>query len=518
MAVKWFGGAETGDLREMALPGNAVIETSITYPGGAYAYRHAQDAAQAARCSVLMAATTFYTRSHNYFHVTTPPSVDSDYGIIWGTNTAETAQPLEVRLRVTTAGVLSLVLWNWTTNLQVGSPFGISADTWYTIETESVISATVGVLELKVNNVVVATGSGLNTGVETIDRLYLPLLFPVTALNSFVGYTIADDIICGTDAYFGEGICVARQGTAGTPTYDSFTKVGAATAALCWSDTPFNASTNCTSIVNGGAQTMLTAPFDVTQSGHGLGTIDPLDVINACKTSLIGKVAVATTHSIRRRLSGVNTDTSKSITTSDKYFDDGVWTDSLADLNSSEIGVLHGANVNLLTIEDVWLIVDYAPVGLPWLFQTPDTPFSKAIIQESPFPIDPYPKPTALVFANLAILPEAFPALNLSKIREHPSLLDPHPKPPVPSLINWSMLPEAYPLAKMPRIQDARIMFNPNPIGPGPGSLDWWVLTETPRWTSWMGRILGQVYFDGLIQIGVPTAQLFNLKTAGVGL
>lgn len=514
MSIVFFSGFETGTItgeKWTLFSGTPAIESTIVH-GGAYSCKInvTGTANPTLRSPALTGMSSTWARVYLRCHTNVNPPAQQIYECI--RFAAGGVFPGEVNRVTNTNGTLALRLSYLGT--PVGADYPIVADTWYCVELYCKISATVGAVEMRIDQVVVATGSNLNTGTTNIVNFDIKAQSISTAnIDNYF-----DDVVVSNSAYPGPGRCIARQGIAGTPTYDSFTKNGAATAALCWSDTPFNTGTNCTSIVNGGAQTMLTAPFNVTQSGHGIDTINELDTINACRTIIYGKVAVATTHSIRRRLSGVDTDTSISVTTADTFLNEGIWTDSLANLNSSEIGVLHGANVNLLTIEDVWLMVDYTPVGLPWLFQSSDQPFPSVKVSDFQFPEDPYPRPTALAFTSWTTLPEALPALNLSRVLESPTLLDPYPRPAVPSLMNWAFLPEFCPLPNSLRIREAEIMLNPNPIGLGPSSLDWWVLIGSPYLLNWYGRILGQAYFDGLVQIGVPTAQLFNLKTAGVGL
>ena len=59
--------------------------------------------------------------------------------------------------------------------------------------------------------------------------------------------------------------------------------------------------------------------------------------------------------------SSIDTDTTKTLTTSDAYYDDGVWTDTLTNINAAEIGGVKsgGAGGQSMQIEDCWLMVDY---------------------------------------------------------------------------------------------------------------------------------------------------------------
>ena len=110
---------------------------------------------------------------------------------------------------------------------------------------------------------------------------------------------------------------------------------------------------------------MIVAPFSKVQAGYGAQCIGANDKINACKTALIGKRATSGNPLIRRRIGGSNTDTAKAMTASDAYYDDGIWTTTNANLDTAEAGCVKAADVNLTTIEDVWIMVDYSPGLIP---------------------------------------------------------------------------------------------------------------------------------------------------------
>jgi hypothetical protein len=65
--------------------------------------------------------------------------------------------------------------------------------------------------------------------------------------------------------------------------------------------------------------------------------------------------------SIRRRLAAADTDSAITLTTSDAYFETAIFTDTLANLNAGEAGILHGSNSFVQTVEDVWMMVSYTP-------------------------------------------------------------------------------------------------------------------------------------------------------------
>ena len=110
---------------------------------------------------------------------------------------------------------------------------------------------------------------------------------------------------------------------------------------------------------------MLVAPFSATQSGHGSEVIGAGDTINACKAAAIAKTAVAGNMDIRRRINGADTDVTVTLTTSDAYYDGGIFTTTTALLDSAEIGVKNDLIATLETVEDMWLMVDYTDNLLP---------------------------------------------------------------------------------------------------------------------------------------------------------
>ncbi len=164
----------------------------------------------------------------------------------------------------------------------------------------------------------------------------------------------------GTLTNPGRGSCIARQGVAGTPTYNAWTKNGAATAALCWSNTGFSTSTNCSDNVLNDAQTMLVAPFSTTQAPHGNEVLRSNFTINACKVVMVAKTASAGNTTMRRRVGGGDTDETKALTTTDTYYQTTTFfTDTVANLDAYEIGVANAQVATLQTVEDMWLMVDF---------------------------------------------------------------------------------------------------------------------------------------------------------------
>ena len=256
---------------------------------------------------------------------------------------------------------------------QVGSNYPISLNTWYCVEHKLSMSTTSGISEMRVNTQVVASAIGISTNPGSIVIAAIEQFdyIGTTTTNATIYF---DDIFIGTLGYPGYGVSIARQGIAGTPTYDQWTKNGAATSALCWSTTPFSTAQNCTGTANQ-AQTMLTGSFSSSGSGvQGPGIIPSNATINGCKTGIVGKYTTpGTTFYIRRILNGIVNDTPIQLGSTDNWYDDaesylnpsatlvvgsGPWISSLTYLNGAQVGATL-LNTEAAQVEDAWLLVDY---------------------------------------------------------------------------------------------------------------------------------------------------------------
>lgn len=166
---------------------------------------------------------------------------------------------------------------------------------------------------------------------------------------------------------------VARQGIAGTPTYNTGTKVGGTTGANCMSDTPFDTTNYITQATNGNFQTMNVAPFstDPGRTVEGTQAISANATIIGAKVVMVGKSSASTgtarNLSIRRRSASVDTDTALSgttVPTVDGGLQSEVFTDTLAHLDAYEIGYgKTGATASTITCRDMWLMVCYIPAA-----------------------------------------------------------------------------------------------------------------------------------------------------------
>src|ERR1700730_6422761 len=256
-AVKYFTGFETGDGSELnSLGAGASVQTG-TIRTGNYAL-----SAGTSAVSTLVAGLNLATATARfYFYNTGTPGADNN---IWRCARSD-GTSLYV-LRFSTNNKIKIVDGNATSGITTteGSTV-ISANTCARIEGAFDVSAG-GLAQIYVNG-----NQDINithsNGVSNIDQ------YGVTPS----GYYYDDILVMAGTIPPGAGQCIARQGKSGTPTYDQWTKNGAPTAWQVWSETPFNATNNCTNAVSGNAQTMLVAPFSVAQAGHGDQIVSSLD-------------------------------------------------------------------------------------------------------------------------------------------------------------------------------------------------------------------------------------------------
>lgn len=345
MTVVYINGFETGDLSQLDTVGaGAAIETTNVRTGG-YSFKYGT-----ATCKFVVAGIAT-TQSAVRLCIKTSAAPSATQGLLVENPNTTTRLRLTLNLTtgflgVTDAGVtLGLVTTAGSINVCDGSFHVI--DLTYDL-------AAGGVVKVWVDNTLDINVTHTSDVSATTTTSW--------GCNGFATAVIYMDdlrIDKGTLTQIGAGQIIARQGLAGTPTYDAWTKNGAATAALCWSDTPFGTGTNCTSSTSAAAQTMLIAPFSAAQAGHGTQVVNAQDTVNAAKTALIIKRATSGNPKIRRRVNGSDTDTAIVATAADKYFDDGIWTTTVANLDLLEAGVVKAADANLTTVEDVWVMVDY---------------------------------------------------------------------------------------------------------------------------------------------------------------
>lgn len=351
----FFTGFETGDASEVNMVAAGGSIQGSTVRSGAYALKCADD-------GVTLFTNMSATQSVARFWIRVPSLPGSIIPLLVEAKTAGAVA--RTVLSIKTDGTLQVSDNAATLGLvTTGGTHAIATNTWTMVEFALDLAAG-GIVKTWVSGTLdINTTHSSNVSAAVTDTYSL---FGQVSPNE----VFLDDIRVdqGGVTRIGDGKTIARQGKAGTPTYNSWTKNGDTTAALCWSETPFSTGKNCSSSSSAAAQTMLVEKFSITQSGHGSEVIGAGYTINACKTSIIGKRATSGNPSIRRRIGGVDTDTAKTLTASDTYFDDGVWTTTTANLDSMEAGMVKAADANLTTIEDVWVHVEYIPlVGRSYL-------------------------------------------------------------------------------------------------------------------------------------------------------
>ncbi len=339
----WFSGFEIGDGSELPSLGAGNSVQGVTFRSGAYALKVSAAAAQ---------LVTSLSATRSVFRCYFQSPTQSNIAFI-----KELAAPTTNRMLVTLKGNGTLQVSDAGSTLGLTTLAGstvLSVNTWYRVEV-AVDLAAGGAIKVWINGALEITTTHTNDVSATVTTGYR--VQGVANPNEYYFDDCRIDV--GGIAPIGPGQCIARQGKAGTPFYNSWTKNGAATAALCWSDTPFSAATNCSDNVLSDAQTMLVAPFSATQAGHGVESIGVNDVVNACRVAMIAKSAVAGNTSIRRRVGGVDTDAVRALTTSDNYCEGDVFIDTITNLDGYEIGVRNTLVATLETVEDMWLLVDY---------------------------------------------------------------------------------------------------------------------------------------------------------------
>ena len=348
-SVQYFTGFETGDASEVSAVGAGNSVQSSTVRTGGYALKAAGASAGCSLTTTLSATQLVY---RGYIQLSGVPAQTRDcFRELVGSTPRLRLELLTTRKLTALdggTGTLGLTGVNGTTVLNTGQ--------WYRIEVVLDLAAG-GVVQVYIDGVI-----EINT-THTSDVTAAP----TTTVNVYGDSTngvFYDDIRIDTGGLnlIGAGHCAMRQGVAGTPTYDAWTKTGTTTSALAWSETPFSATKNCNDTSLSAKQTMLVALFST-----GTPAISSGATINACKIALVGKSSVtaggAGNFDILRRVGGADTVTAATFTTADKYFQTEIFTDTTANLDAYEVGAQHLSVAATHTVEDVWMMVDYTPVA-----------------------------------------------------------------------------------------------------------------------------------------------------------
>lgn len=349
-AVAYFTGFETGDTSEVA-PTSAPTVQSTTVRTGGYAMKLAAAGSASFTYPIGGGLASTNTVWRGYFRTTAA-------GNTTGFVVALLAVDQNTGIKITFNASRQLVLTSSNSGETATGTTVLAVNTWYRLEVTYDSSTGLGAAAVYVNGNLDSTITETNGIPVTIDLCQ-------HVRDSGADFFF-DDIRVDTGglALIGDGATIARQGIAGTPTYNAWTKNGAATAALCWSDTPFAAATNCSDAVLNDAQTMAVGLFsaDPSRAVEGPNYLAAGVTINAVKVAMVAKTASAGSISIRRRQGGVDTDTVKTLTTADAYYQSEIFTDTQANLDSYEIGVKNGHAATSETVEDMWMMVEAASV------------------------------------------------------------------------------------------------------------------------------------------------------------
>jgi hypothetical protein len=365
-AVLFMSGAETGTVTGITGEFNhhqhqncsqgTVTADTTTVRTGAYSLKVVSGGHNDVRFGSVL--NDWYIRA--YIYMTAYPSSDTN---VWETLDSGTCGSETRRLRVwiRTDGTFAWSLLGGGYVATGATPLPLNQ--WNLLETRVRAHASAGGVELKLNNITEFTSLGTDT--SAIGSISISF-GPRDGGGQSIYY---DDIQVSNSAYPGPGRIITRQGLAGTPTYDVWTKSGCATSDVCWSDTPFGTGTNTNWNVSGtDKQTMLVESFSVTQAGHGTQVITDSDTISTAKIVYVMDCGAGTcTTDGMRRVAGVDTFISigrNDSTTGDYCYasidaSGNNFVPSLANLNSMEAGVRHNTDTLTTTIYDVWVMVDY---------------------------------------------------------------------------------------------------------------------------------------------------------------
>jgi hypothetical protein len=362
MARVFLAGFETGDFAELVSAGTESAIESTIVTRGAYSCKFTTRSPTSSLTPVNSLNGARYRIKTSIYLPSGAPASNTGYQIFnpWSAGAAVCDNYLEHQTDNS--------LWwaffdanNASTYTQIT---GWTFDQWHTVELDVQIGAGTGTVSLYIDGALLATLSSQQLGAANITQFFMGWCYGTTGRNYYYDDIEVDDAnLCGIS------YVIARQIKAGTPTYNTWTKVGGTTIDQVWSDTPFSATkdANSGSTTAARAQTGLVSSFSATQAGHGTGVINAGETINGIKVGLVAKTSNTASGgsagNIRRRFAGVDTDTGVTLTTGDAYYETGIFTDSLANLNASEIGFNKPTTSAALiqTVEDVWAIASWSP-------------------------------------------------------------------------------------------------------------------------------------------------------------
>lgn len=340
-----FGsGGEVGTLTEFgAAPGASLIFSPVRT--GNYAIRLAPTSSGTAYVQ-LPQSLLYSNRGHRFgLYIETLPSASEE--IFYSESTVGV---VGVSLRLNPNGTLSLFNNN---SLAADGITALAVGQWYTIQLFTKNQGLAGAYGVKINGaeefaanqVFIQTSGNLTYFGKANNR------------NNGSYSVVIDDLRSEAQIisdYPADGHIIARQGTSTAPTDNAFTKSPTLPIDGVWSDTPPNISTNASSSGSGAAQTMRFASSSLT------GTLNEAWLVMSAHRESGPDCAV----SFRRRVNGgapIDTD-AQVLTTTEQFYISSGFTDTFANLDMTEGGVVRGSCKKQKTVvSDMWLMIDYLP-------------------------------------------------------------------------------------------------------------------------------------------------------------
>ena len=354
----YINGFETGDFSECGgSSGGSSTVQSTRKRAGNFAMSIASGVTGYKESTTGLNLTSCYARLCVYL-TAFPASSNTEL-----LSTASATDNTIISTFVTPSGTINVHTFGGTgTDVVLGTGTAtLTLNAWNVIELYNYIAGSPnGIVQVRVNGVVDQTYTGIKTDTRgNVDRIYFG------ALNiSMPGTSYFDDIVVDSLGYPGiDSKIISRAPVTGvTPAYNAWTKSSGTDAGALWADVPFNATTNCSSSTSGVAQTADIESWRTTQTGHGNETIADTAVIVAAKAWHVQKSGTASSASfLRARINGLDNDTSITLTTSDAFYQTGLFNISNYAAELIEVGVAHGANANTHTVEDVGFIIEFIP-------------------------------------------------------------------------------------------------------------------------------------------------------------
>lgn len=215
-----------------------------------------------------------------------------------------------------------------------------------------------------------AAGMRINGGSEVLfaGDTGWALTQAVVGVLTNVGLVLyADDITIADIGWIGPGRIVARQGIAGTPGSNAWTKVGGSIEAV-WSNTPTNSVTYAESPAISTAQEMQVAPA-------GLAATDIVLAVRIAAFCKLVSAGVGGPHRLRRRSGSTTRNQAIPLaSTTTALFLGDAFTLTPANLTALQIGGSIGQEAPQMRIEDLWLMIEYASLTLAPLPSLPSVP------------------------------------------------------------------------------------------------------------------------------------------------